>query len=143
MIFCIGDGQYESKGIGYQKNLMMFNKPVTQKEYDEAKKALGLKEWKLSVSKWVETKDMTDDEKNNWTSHKQTGGFLKTIDYKDAWKEMWNGMSSDEKKIFTTLTNFDADIFQQITGINVKVQDSATQEAIKLLEKNGFKIVKE
>lgn len=139
MIFCIGEGKYQNQGIGYQKNLMMFNKTVTQKEYDEARKQLNLKEWKLPISKWVETKYMTDDEKNNWTSHKQTGGFLKTLDYKDAWKEMWGSMSSDDKKIFTTLTNFDADIFKQITGIDVKIQDNATQEAIKLLEKMVLK----
>lgn len=117
MIFCIGEGKYESQGIGYQKNLMMFNKPVTEKEYYDAKTLLNIKEFKLPIAKWIDIKDI--DKPTN--TQKQLGGYLKTLNYRNAWAELWATLSSDDKHFFTTLTNFDADIFEQITGIKIEV----------------------
>ena len=85
MIFCLGEGKYESKGAGYQKNLQIFNKPVTEEEYNKVKSDLNIKNFKLPIAKWIDKKDMTGDEKSKWSSYKQTGGFLKTLFYQDAW----------------------------------------------------------
>lgn len=35
MIFCLGEGKYKIKGIGYQKNYHAFNKPVTEERYQK------------------------------------------------------------------------------------------------------------
>ena len=52
MIFCLGEGRFTSSGIGYQQNLMIFNKklikkvrstaekPMTDDEVKDAKKTL-------------------------------------------------------------------------------------------------------
>lgn len=115
MIFCLGDGKYESKGEGYQKNNRIFNKDVSSDVFD---KHYGSRpDFKLPVAMWVDKKDMTDDEKKKWTSYAQTGGFLKTLSYKDAWKEGWKTASDEFKKWVKELPNFDADLFQEITGI--------------------------
>ena len=116
MIFCIGEGKYESNGIGYQKNLMMFNKPVSEKEYESARVLLRDKKFNLPIAKWVDIKDIDKPT----TTQKQLGGYLKNISYKDAWKELWSTLSSDDKHFFTTLTNFNDDIFEQITGIKIE-----------------------
>ena len=119
MIFCLGEGKYVSEGVGYQKNLMIFNKPVSEEEYNKVKSDLSIKNFKLPIAKWVDKKDMTDDEKENWSSYKQTGGFLKTLPYKDAWAEMWGKLSQEDKDFFKGIINFDSTIFEEITGIKV------------------------
>ena len=134
MIFCIGEGKYESKGIGYQKNLMMFNKPVSEEQYKQAENALDVKNFKLPIAKWIEYKDLPKDKQN--TTTKQLGGSLITLSYKDAWEEMWSGLSNEDKNFFTTLTNFDKDIFEQITGIKIDDKKSELlKKAEELIEK--------
>ena len=89
MVFCLGEGGYNSSGAGYQKNLQIFNKSVTEEVYKTTKSALYIKNFKLPLAKWIKKKDMTSGEKDNYPSVKETGGYLKTLSYKDAWKEMW------------------------------------------------------
>ena len=142
MIFCLGEGRCESKGIGYQKNLMMFNKPITQEEYDTQIKYLNAKNFKLPIAKWVEYKDLDKDEQTATT--KQLGGLLKTLSYEDAWKKMWSEMKQENRNFFRTLLNFDADIFEKITGI--KIDEEAEEMTLKqICEKLGrtIKIIKE
>lgn len=115
MIFCLGEGKYESKGAGYQKNLQIFNKDVTEDEYSKAKNALNVKNFKLPIAVWVDIKDI----ESPTTTQKQLGGYLKVLSYKDAWKEMWATLSSEDKTFFKTFKNFDAEIFEKITGIKV------------------------
>ncbi len=142
MIFCLGEGKYESKGIGYQKNLMMFNKPISEDEYNTQIKYLRAKDFKLPIAKWVEYKDLSDDEQTSTT--KQLGGLLKTLSYQDAWKEMWSELSSKDKNFFKTLLNFDADIFEKITGIKIEeeVEEMTLSEICKKLGKT-IKIIKD
>lgn len=86
---------------------------------------------------------MTDQEKKDNPNYSTLDGYLKTMSYKEAWAEYWNRASDDDKKFFTTLPNFDAQIFLEITGINVNKSDDATEQAIELLKKNGYKIIKD
>ena len=111
MIFCLGDGNYESKGEGYQKNNRIFNVDVTPDEFDTAKNAMP--NFKLPIAKWVEYKDLDKDDQT--TTSKQLGGLLKTLSYKDAWKEA--KMSDVFKKWVKELPNFNAEIFEKITGL--------------------------
>lgn len=46
----------------------------------------------------------------------------KTLTYKEAWKEYWGRASESDKKWFTELPNFDAKIFEEITGINIETK---------------------
>ena len=71
----------------------------------------------LKICAWVENKDLPKDEQT--TATEQMGGKLKTLDYKEAWKEYWGRASESDKKWFHSLPNFDATIFEEITGINV------------------------
>ena len=141
MIFCLGEGKYERKGIGFQKNLMMFNKPITEEEYNKQISYIRAKNFKLPIAKWVKYEDLEDSDKTS--TAKQLNGLLKTLSYQDAWKQMWNELSSEDKNFFKTLTNFDVDIFEKITGIKIdeEVEEMTVEEVCKVLGKN-IKIIK-
>jgi len=126
MIFCLGDGRWESKGDGYQKNNMIFNKQVTEKEWDEIRYSLPT--IKLPVLKWIGEKEMTDDEKKNARGWDIMGGYLKTMFYKDAWKIAWEEMSKSDKDKILGIKYFDKMIFEKITGIKI---DDKKSELLK------------
>ena len=63
---------------------------------------------------------MTDKEKVDSPEFHVRGGYLKTIEYKDAWKKAWDEANKEDKELLFKLPNFDADVFEEITGINVK-----------------------
>jgi len=130
MIFCLGEGRWESKGIGYQQNLMIFNQKVSQEVYNNTKKLLDAKDIKLPIAKWVEYKDLSKDDQTS--TAKQMGGLLKTLSYKDAWKEMWNGFSADDRNFFKALPNFNSEIFEGITGIKVEDEISLKGKKVKV-----------
>ena len=73
------------------------------------------------VLKYVWYKDMTDEEKAAHPEAETTGGYLKevrmTAEIRQAW---WNSLSDCDKKTILSLPNFDAAIFKEITGIDVK-----------------------
>ncbi len=73
----------------------------------------------LPLNRWIEKDVMTDEEKENVDGWETMGGYLKTLDYKDAWKIFWQETSEENKDRFLKLPNFDADIFEEITGIDV------------------------
>ena len=102
-----------------EPQLIMFNKPVAgYTRYDfYYSRAYDLL-CRVQVTKWVDGSDMTDAEKNDNPSHTTTGGYLRKIDYKTAWCEMWATLTDSDKKAFTELPNFDWSVFTDITGIN-------------------------
>ena len=56
MIFCLGDGRWESKGEGYQKHLRVFNQDVLETRYDEVKEILTDNQIKITLTKWTDYK---------------------------------------------------------------------------------------
>ena len=104
-----------------QQPIYMFNRP-TNKFRDEIIKMEGMRILcsRFTNSKWVCSEDMTDEEKAAHPEHETTGGYLKTVDFKTACRLMWSKLSDDEKSAVMQLPNFDTDVFEEITGINVK-----------------------
>jgi hypothetical protein len=62
----------------------------------------------IPKKKWKKTK-----------AKKLIGGYLKSYTYKEACKNWWNGMSRKNKAIICSMPNFDANVFKEITGIEV------------------------
>lgn len=141
MIFCSGDGKYESKGEGYQKHLRIFNKDVSEERYQEVRTLLNDNEIKIALTKWVEYDDLDSDEQTS--TAKQLGGLLKVFSYEDAWATFWKESTQKQRDCITTLLEFDTTIFKEITGIDTSKTDSVALEAIKVLQERGYKIVKE
>ena len=130
MIFCIGGGSNISSGEGFQKNNRVFNQQVSESEWDAVKSSLP--EIKLPVSWCVDKKNMTDDEKENNSSYQQTGGFLRTLSYEQAWKSWWEAASQKDKDAITSINYFDPAIFTRITGIDVKKEKSLSGKKVKV-----------
>ena len=72
-----------------------------------------------TVCAWIEEAKMTDEEKKNNPTYKTTGGYLKKRDYKYCWSKFWEKITQEEKDFIKSLPNFNAEIFEEITGIKV------------------------
>jgi hypothetical protein len=68
---------------------------------------------------WICSENMTDEEKAAHPEHLTTGGYLKTVDFETACKMMWDNLDDKEKAAVKKIPNFDAEIFEEITGIKV------------------------
>ena len=69
---------------------------------------------------WVETSVMLDEEKDANKAHETIGGFLrKTKVTREDKQKWWDGLKESEKDAVKALPNFDARIFEEITGIKV------------------------
>jgi hypothetical protein len=66
---------------------------------------------------WVDSSDMTAQEKELHPECEVTGGFLKTVHLVEAAEKWWSELSNKEKQIIRDIPNFDADKFYKITGI--------------------------
>ena len=62
---------------------------------------------------------MSDEEKENNLDAYVNYGYLRVYTYKEAWANLWSELTDDQKELFKTLPNFDADIFEDITGIEI------------------------
>jgi len=103
-----------------EQPLYIFNNP-TDMSRDDFNTLLAVRamRWKYENNWWIYSGNMTDEEKANHPEHETTGGYLKTVDCKTACGLMWNNMSDDEKAAVKDIPNFDAKIFEEITGIKV------------------------
>ena len=98
-----------------------FNKP-TNLNFEEVYELPGMYVLRENFSNniWIASSDMTDEEKQAHPEHETCGGYLKALEYKDAWHEMWNKLNEDEKAAVKALPNFDSNVFYEITGIKVE-----------------------
>ena len=72
--------------------------------------------YSLRLDEWIE---YTEEEKKESVIRQCTGGCLKRYSYKEACANWWSKYTDNEKQIIMTMPNFDADIFEEITGIDV------------------------
>lgn len=72
-----------------------------------------------NVVGWVYSEDMTDEEKAEHSTHETTGGYLKVLDESECGQIWWGSLSDRQKNIIKALPNFDPEIFEQCTGIDV------------------------
>ena len=68
---------------------------------------------------YVYLSDMTDEEKSAHPEAETTGGYLKKLTTADNARKWWAGLNADYRNIIFSLPNFDAEIFKEITGIDI------------------------
>jgi len=132
-----------------QKNIMIFNKNYDKQEWDNHIKP----DWiyfKLLIDEleWVNISDMSEQQKVDNPSYYVTNGFLllKKFDYtkdevyKKSAQKAWQDASHEDKMLTYQLPNFDADIAQEIFGIDFKAY--LTQQNNDIIEVNGVKYKK-
>ena len=104
-----------------EEKIKIFDKPSNLTYNDWVKsKARKIIKWNLKTTVWIYEKNMNDEEKEQYPTYKTTGGYLKVLGYKEAWKNMWNNITNEEKEEIKNIPNFDKDKFEEITGIKVE-----------------------
>lgn len=102
-----------------EPNVRMFNKNTTLKRSD-----VNIPLWcTFGLTVWVSHDTATEKEKEEHKKEIETcGGFLKTLDYKDAWRLAWDKASVNERKKLFDLPNWDNEVFKEITGIDAEAE---------------------
>ena len=104
-----------------EQKMIMFNKPCdwTLRDWFDCKAKRLLDQIPKKVVKWVQLSDMSDEEKIVHSTCKTTGGYLKILDESKCVQLWWNVLPEEDKQVILALPNFDADIFEECTGIRV------------------------
>ena len=92
----------------------------------------------IPLNRWVNKEDMTDEEKKNVKGWETMGGYLKTLDFKEACRIWWKENPKDHER-FLSLPGFDAAIFEEITGINVNEPEDLVEIDEKKWSKRTIK----
>ena len=90
-----------------------FNKPCSVKEWENAEKPEFLY---FDLCVWVATENMTDEEKANNPTYKTTEGYLKAQDYKEAFTDACKEATPEDIELLKALPNYDASVFEEISG---------------------------
>ena len=118
-----GDWNTGNRNTGYfntnEPFVRMFNKDTNNKREDLSFPSFLY----FDLTVWVSHDTATDEEKK---VHKQEievcGGFLKKLDYKEAFRISWNRASLEEHKKLLALPNWNNDIFKEISGIDAEAE---------------------
>ena len=102
-----------------EPNIRMFNKDTNLKRDD-----IVIPSWcYFNLTVWVSHDTATEEEKEKHKREIETcGGYLKTLEYKEAWKLAWNKASKEEHKQLLKLPNWSNKIFIEITGIDAELE---------------------
>ena len=96
----------------------IFDNPsgMTPTEFRGSRYYAALNAAPFILTEWIY---YTDEEKAEDKSKELIGGYLKRYDYKEACANWWAALSDENKSIIQQIPNFDADKFEEITGIRV------------------------
>ena len=122
--FNTGDWNSTNYSTGFlnseQQPIYMFNQPTNMQRDDICNLAgIQILNWNYENSWWIYSENMSAEERVAHPEHETTGGYLKTVDFKTACKMMWEGLNNEEKETVKAIPNFDAEVFESITGISV------------------------
>ena len=131
-----GDWNICDKETGFFNTLQsdkirVFNKDCLLKDWEESEKPNFIY---FNLTEWIPESKMTDEEKKENPKHITTGGYLKIYDYKEAFQKSWDEAPEEDRKKIFNLPNFDAEVFKEISGIDVN-EDSEKNVKIAELEK--------
>ena len=87
---------------------------------EEPKVRLFNKEIDISVPEFRESKYYSALFSSPFTLTEEIDGKFVKYTYKEACSKWWEGMSEENKEIVRSIPNFDAEIFEEITGIKDK-----------------------
>ena len=89
---------------------------MTLNEFRKSKYDKALRSVKLKLTEWIE---YTEEEMKEDDDKKATKGYLKNYTYKEACANWWSELTEENKEIIMNIPNFDADKFEEITGIKI------------------------
>ena len=62
---------------------------------------------------------MSEEEKEKYPSYKTAEGYIKDIPFSEAFQNKWHNWDEESRNEFKALPNFDAAIFEEITGVKI------------------------
>jgi hypothetical protein len=95
----------------------------------------------FALNKWVPASEMTDKEKLDNPKFFTADGYLKRVDWLEAWKIYWEKSDAEEKRKVLGLPNFDAEIFKKITGIDVAEKITSCEGKEVVVDGKRYKLV--
>jgi hypothetical protein len=105
------------------ETIRVFNKPCNIDTWNNTEKPNFIY---FNLTKWIDKEDMTNEEKEQNPNYKTTNGYLKTYTYQEAWANAWANATDKDKKLLYALPNFDAEVFKEISGIDVNISNKKT-----------------
>ena len=89
---------------------------MTLEEFIKSKYNNALCSVELKLTEWIR---YTEEEMKEDDDKKATKGYLKNYTYKEACANWWSKLTEENKEIIISIPNFDADKFEEITGIKI------------------------
>ena len=104
-----------------EQKITLFNKPsdITYNDWLRSDARYLLNQIPKDVVEWVYEEDMTDEAKAANPTYETTGGYLKVLNESECGQLWWGSLSDFQKNYIKSIPNFDAEIFEQCTGIKV------------------------
>ena len=104
-----------------EQKITLFNKPsdITYNDWLRSDARYLLNQIPKDVVEWVYEEDMTYEEKAANPTYETTGGYLKVLNESECGQLWWGSLSDFQKNYIKSIPNFDAEIFEQCTGIKV------------------------
>jgi len=110
-----------------EPNIRLFNKDTDLKRKD-----IKIPYFELKITEWIPENKMTDEQKKyDKDFHVKEGTLIKRT-YKEAWALYWNEAKKEDKQLFLDLPNFDSEIFEEITGINVEKKNTCNGKIVEI-----------
>ena len=91
----------------------------------------------FELNEWIQEEAMTTEEKEENPECETTGGYLKTIDYQEAWRISWDKADDADRRKCLALPNWNNELFLEISGIDVEKEledEEQERETIKIGE---------
>jgi hypothetical protein len=76
--------------------------------------------YNFELNKWISFSKMSNDEKIQFPKAYVCDGYLKALTYKEAWGNAYKNASKEDIQLLKNLPNFDAKVFEEISGIKIK-----------------------
>ena len=104
-----------------EPTIMMFNKPTnwTYRKWLESDARYLLNRIDKNVVNWICESNMSNEEKAANPTYECTGGYLKVLNQSECGQRWWDGLSELNRNVIRKMPNFDAEIFEECTGIKI------------------------
>ena len=114
-----GDNNVGYLNTSTQEYCSIFNKPVEKSVLDRIKFPVFMY---FTLTEWIPDSKMSRQEKEQHPEYATTGGYLKKYTYKEAFRKSFEAAKKkadwpEQLKRLKALPNFDAKIFEEISGI--------------------------
>ena len=110
-----------------EPNVRLFNMDTELKRKD-----IKLPYIYLKINEWISESNMTAQQKLDDKDFHVKKGTLITRTYKEAWGLYWTEASKEDKQMFLDLPNFNAEIFKEITGVDLKIEPTCNGKIVEI-----------